>query len=116
MKVYIRKIAYFYTLEEHSQDKWRKILELFDQLLLFADNAVVRLNRIYAFSKLYGESKAIEEALKIEMPKNKYYFLILGVLYRSIDPGKSRNLFEQACQLTKSEVEKNYIMKKYLEE
>ena len=50
------------------------------------------------------------------MPKNKYYFLILGVLYRSIDPGKSRNLFEQACQLTKSEVEKNYIMKKYLEE
>lgn len=106
-------IAYHYTRKENTLEKWMEILNLFDRLLEIAPAPVVKLNRIYAFAKVYGNKKAIAEATRYDLPENQYYYLLLGVLYREFDPVVAADYFQQAAEMTSSVTERNFIRKYY---
>lgn len=60
-------IAYWHTVDNHNPDKWPSILNLYDVLLSANNSQIVALNRIWAFSKVYGNLAAIKEAEKLDL-------------------------------------------------
>ncbi|MCB0685176.1 MAG: sigma-70 family RNA polymerase sigma factor [Saprospiraceae bacterium] len=107
-------IAYHYTRKEEHVDKWKSILELYDLLLKINNSPVIALNRIFAFSKVFGDLRAIEELGKIDVIPNQYFFLLKGVLYREIDHDKAMVFFLKAIAVTHSERERQFIRSQYL--
>src|SRR5690606_24471766 len=61
-------IAYWNTTG--NKDKWKNILQLYNQLILIECSPITSLNRIFAFSKVYGHKKAITEAKKLNFTEN----------------------------------------------
>lgn len=103
-------IAYWHaTLAD--QDKWQHILQLYNQLILIEYSPVTALNRTFAFSKVYGNDKAILEAEKLKLTGSNYYHELLGYLYAAIDIKKAIYHYEQAMGLTKSKTEKQTLAK-----
>ncbi|HEX8059487.1 MAG TPA: RNA polymerase subunit sigma, partial [Cyclobacteriaceae bacterium] len=73
---------------------------------------VAALNRTYALAKVQGKEKAIEEAKKLELSDNHFYFTLLGELYTGVNNEEAKKNFEQALQLAKTSSDKNTIQKK----
>jgi RNA polymerase sigma-70 factor (ECF subfamily) len=105
-------IAYWHTVENSNPDKWTSILKLYDVLLLSNKSSSVVLNRILAFSKVYGSTEAINEVEKSDVIKNHFYFILLAELYRQIDPKSTIAYLAQALQLCKTVSEKEIINKR----
>jgi RNA polymerase sigma factor (sigma-70 family) len=105
-------IAYWHTVENSNPDKWTSILKLYDVLLLSNKSSSVVLNRILAFSKVYGNTEAIKEVEKSDVIKNHFYFILLAELYRQIDPKSTIAYLAQALQLCKTVSEKEIINKR----
>jgi len=105
-------IAYWHTIKADSDEKWKSILTLYDQLLKIEYSPVAALNRVVAFSKLYGNEKAIVEAKELNLANNHYYFTLLGELYKKIDINKAKMNFEKAFLLAKSRADKDMIQNK----
>ena len=74
-------IAYWHTVKSDTPEKWKNILQLFNQLLRFEYSAIAALNRTYAFFKVNGKEAAIMEAEKLNLTNNHFYFTLLGELY-----------------------------------
>lgn len=104
-------IAYWHTNKVHTREKWENILRLYDQLLVIEYSAVAALNRIYAVSKVNGKKKAIEEAEKLGLTGNHFYFVLLGELYKAIDNEKARLNFQKAFLLARTQTDKETIQK-----
>jgi RNA polymerase sigma factor (sigma-70 family) len=102
-------IAYWHTKKEDSPEKWKNILQLYNRLLQINYSPVAALNRTYAMSKVYGNEKAIAEAEKLGLTNNHFYFLLLGELYKDLNPKKSKEHFLQAWDMAKTETEKKSI-------
>lgn len=102
-------IAYWYTIKTNSVEKWKSILNLYDQLLLIDYSPVAALNRIYALSKISGNKAAIEQAEKIELKNSHFYYILLAELYTALDKNKASENFQKAISLTKSEAERKLI-------
>jgi RNA polymerase sigma-70 factor (ECF subfamily) len=105
-------IAYWHTVENSNPDKWTSIMKLYDVLLLSNKSSSVVLNRILAFSKVYGNTEAIKEVEKSDVIKNHFYFILLAELYRQIDPKSTIAYLTQALQLCKTVSEKEIIHKR----
>lgn len=103
-------IAYWHTTIADNQ-KWKHILQLYNQLILLEYSPITALNRTFAFAKVYGNEKAISEAEKLNLPTNHYYHSLLGYLYSSIYTDKAINHFKQSISLTNSDVEKKHLIK-----
>lgn len=103
-------IAYWHTAPT-GLDKWQHILKLYNQLILIEYSPVTALNRIFAFAKVYGRNKAIPEAEKLQLTKSSYYHELLGYLYAETDIGKAIFHYKQAIGLTKSQTEKQTLIK-----
>lgn len=103
-------IAYWHTTATEFK-KWENILELYNILLQLQYSPVAALNRIFAFSKVYGKKKAIIEAEKLALNNNLFYHSLLGNLYTDIDNIKAIQHFQTALQLTKSISDKATIYK-----
>ena len=105
-------IAYWHTQKKDTTEKWENILQLYNQLLSEAYSPIASLNRIYAFSKVHGKVMAIEEAEKLDIKDNQYYFALLGYLYSGINNTTAKKYFQKTLTLAKTEVDKITIKKR----
>lgn len=105
-------IAYWHCVKEDSDEKWEKILYLYNQLLVLEYSPVAALNRTYALAKTRGKEAALVEAEKLKLAGNPYYFALLGELYTGIDEVRARECYQQAALLAKTEADALALKKK----
>lgn len=105
-------IAYWHTIKSDSKEKWENILQLYNQLLKIEYSPIAALNRTFALSKANGKPEAIKEAEKLQLTENHYYYVLLGELYRDIDNKKSKEYFQNAFALARTQPDKHGIQKK----
>lgn len=96
-------IAYWHTTA--NENKWKSILQLYNQLITMEYSPITALNRTFAFSKVYGPEKAILEAEKLKLNENNQYHELLGYLYTQSNIPKAIEHYEKSMELTKSEIE-----------
>lgn len=92
-----------------KRKKWPQILELYNQLVCIEKSPVTALNRLYAFSRVYGKDKALEELLKDEKTESSYYYELLGFLHADTEISKAIHYYSEAIKLVKSGAEKQHI-------
>ncbi len=102
-------IAYWHTTD--NEDKWKNILQLYNQLILMEYSPITGLNRVFALSKVYGHEKAISEAEKLNFTESSQYHELMGYLFAKSDIPKAIEHYEQAMKLTKSATEKHTLTK-----
>lgn len=102
-------IAQQHCQKADSPQKWERILQLYNQLLLINYSPSVALNRTFALYKARGYREAIAEAEKLKLNNNHYYFTLLGELYKDVDKQRAKHLFEKAIGLAKTEKEKSVL-------
>jgi len=85
---------------------------LYDVLLSANNSQIVALNRIWAFSKVHGNLSAIEEAKKLDLKINHFYFILLAELYKQTDTNKTSEYLTKALHLCKTNTEKKMIKNK----
>ncbi|MFZ1255600.1 MAG: sigma-70 family RNA polymerase sigma factor [Saprospiraceae bacterium] len=102
-------IAYWHTVGNDNKDKWTSILNLYEALLSVDNSPIVALNRIFALSKVQGNLAAINEAEKMELKSNHFYFVLLAELYKQVDFDKAVENFHKAFKLCKTDTEKEMI-------
>ncbi|WP_249219741.1 RNA polymerase sigma factor [Chitinophaga sp. HK235] len=102
-------IAYWHTTPA-GNTKWEQILQLYNQLIQIEYSPVVALNRVFAFSKVYGNQNAILEINKLNLTGHAYYHAMLGHLYIGIDSNKAVAYYERAIQLSESPMEKQVLL------
>jgi RNA polymerase sigma factor (sigma-70 family) len=102
-------IAYWSTQKSDSKEKWESVLQLYNRLLQIEYSPIAALNRTYALSKANSKEEAIEEAEKLNLIDNQFYFGLLGELYLDIDNKKSKDNFQKALDLTKTETSRQAI-------
>lgn len=105
-------IAYWHTIKANTKEKWKTILQLYDQLLITSYSPIAALNRVYAFSKIFGKETAIAEAEKLQVTDNHFYFTLLGELYNGVDDRKAKLNFKQALLLAKTQTDRQTIQKR----
>jgi RNA polymerase sigma factor (sigma-70 family) len=108
-------IAFWHTQKKDSVEKWKHILELYNNLIILEYSPIVALNRTYALSKAINKKEAIIEAEKLQLTDNHFYYSLLGNLYTDIDNQKAHQHFETALGLAKTISDKNVISKNILE-
>lgn len=101
-------IAYWHTVASDA-NKWRHILQLYNQLILIEYSPIVALNRTFAFAQVYGRVQAISEAEKLRLTGNSHYHALLGYLYSETDTPKAIAHYEQAIQATRSKRERQAL-------
>jgi RNA polymerase sigma factor (sigma-70 family) len=104
-------IAYWNTIKTDSADKWENILSLYNQLIMMEYSPVAALNRIYALSKVKGRAVALEEAEKLDMKNNHFYFTLLGELYRDTDNEMALRNYRKALSLAKTAADRLTLSK-----
>jgi RNA polymerase sigma-70 factor (ECF subfamily) len=100
-------IAYWHTTD--SKEKWNRILELYNQLVLIEYSPGTALSRAFAMSKVVGKEEAIAEVEKLKLEDNHHYYALLGYLYAEVDGEKAVRCYERAIDLASSEVEKRVL-------
>jgi RNA polymerase sigma factor (sigma-70 family) len=105
-------IAYWHTVTDNDTEKWKKILALYNQLLIIEYSPIAALNRTYALAKVYGNEIAIEEAEKLDLNTSHLYHLLLGELYSEANRDQAKQHFEIALNLSRPAADKKLILKK----
>jgi RNA polymerase sigma-70 factor (ECF subfamily) len=106
------RIASLHIHKEDTTEKWKAILEAYDQLQLINYSPAVALNRIFALYKVAGPGRALPQALKLGLESNHFYELLLGELYSHSDKNKALLHFKKAQALSKTQAEKQGIQDK----
>ncbi|WCT09905.1 RNA polymerase sigma factor [Mucilaginibacter jinjuensis] len=106
------RIAYWHSQKEDTADKWKEILQLYNQLLQINYSPMVALNRTYALYKVNGPEAALTEVLELNLVQNHFYYLLLGELYQTIDITMAKSNYENAKALAKTQIEKQGIQEK----
>jgi len=105
-------IAYWHTSKPDTKEKWDNVLQLYNQLLMFDYSPIAALNRTYALSKVKSKQEAINEAEKLKLTNNHFYFTLLGDFYTNVDNNKARENFEKGLLLAKTANDKKTIQAK----
>jgi RNA polymerase sigma-70 factor (ECF subfamily) len=105
-------IAYWHSQTEESNEKWLEILKLYNLLLQIEYSPMAALNRTYALAQTDGVKKALVEAEKLPLKQFLMYYMLLGELYSQCDEKKAEVAFRKALNLSKTDNEKNIILKK----
>lgn len=105
-------IAYWHTTTWNQEKKWENILELYDQLLQVEYSPVAALNRVYAYSRVYGDEKAIREAENIRLEGNYQYHSLLAHVYTTTDQARALHHYREALALTRNPSCQSMIWKK----
>ncbi len=104
-------IAYWHTHKEDSPEKWKNILDLYNQLLILEYSPIAALNRTFALAKARGKKEAIIEGEKLQLTDNSFYYSLLGNLYTDINNHKALQHYEKALTLTHSAADKALMTK-----
>jgi RNA polymerase sigma-70 factor, ECF subfamily len=67
-----------------ARTDWQQILELYDQLMSIAPNAIVALNRAVAVAEVHGVLRALQLVDAIDLPKYHLYHAVRADLLRRI--------------------------------
>ena len=59
-----------------------------------------------------GPQAALEEAEKLKLQNNHFYYVLLGELYKNLDGEKAKCNFQKAYALAKTQTEKKGIQEK----
>jgi len=102
-------IAYWHTTD--AEQKWERILALYNDLLVIEYSPVAALNRAFAFAEVHGYEKGISETERLALIDNRYYHALLGRLYTNIDPLAAVSHYKSAIRLTKSPSERRTFTK-----
>ncbi len=102
-------IAYWHTIKADTKEKWENILQLYNQLLQIEYSPVAALNRTYALSKANGKLEAIEQAEKLHLINNHYYYTLLGELYMGFNNERAKLHLQKALELAKTKTDKQTI-------
>jgi RNA polymerase sigma factor (sigma-70 family) len=102
-------IAYWHTVKIAVPEKWPSILSLYDALLLIDNTPTIRLNRIFALSKVRGNQQAILELHTLNLINNHFYWRLLAELYKETAPDKTLESLRQSLKLCKTAKEKRMI-------
>lgn len=105
-------IAYYHTMPEELEKKWETIFQLYTQLLELEPSPFIFLNRAYALFKAEGAEAALNELERLEIKKSVYYFSLLGELYVQLDIEKTKEYFQEAISLAKTEIDKSALRKR----
>ncbi len=105
-------IAYWGTQKVETKEKWENVLQLYDRLLQIEYSPIAALNRIFALSKIKGRLKSINEAEKLDLTDNPFYFSLLGELYIGLDNEKAIQNFQKALAVVKTNTGRLTIQKK----
>ena len=100
-------IAYWHTQPENDE-KWERILQLYNLLLQVEYSPMIALNRTYALAKARSIDQAIQEALKIKLENNHLYFSLLAKLHESRSPKKTLDYLQKGLKLAKNEYDQKY--------
>jgi RNA polymerase sigma factor (sigma-70 family) len=95
-------IAYWHCTKIENNSKWENILHLYNKLLQIEYSPIVALNRTFALSKVFGKEIAINEALKLDLIDNHFYYSLLGNLYTTIDNKKAIFYYHLALKYAKT--------------
>lgn len=102
-------MAYWHT-QPDSVEKWRELAWLYDHLLAFQDNPMVRLNRVYVLHKTEGSAMALAELEKLEGLQNHHlYFVMKAELLKKVDLVEAKIALDKAIELCPLEAEKNKL-------
>jgi RNA polymerase sigma-70 factor (ECF subfamily) len=104
-------IAYWHTQKDDSEEKWSRILDLYNHLLVLEYSPIAALNRTFALSRIRGKRTAIVEAEKLNLQDNPHYFSLLGHLYTDVDNEIARKHFERALSMVSSASNKAMIIR-----
>lgn len=102
-------IAFWHTKKENTLEKWENILQLYDVLVQKNPSPVAALNRTYALARVKGAKTALAEAEKLNLTENRFYFVLLGELYREIDKAKAKKHFQTALGMAKLKADRRAI-------
>ena len=105
-------IAYWHTIKADTKEKWENILQLYNMLLQMEYSPIAALNRTFALSKVYGKDRAIEEAEKLKLSGNHFYFTLLGELYSGVNNEMAEQNFIKAIDLAKTQTDKQTLQNK----
>ncbi|MDN5286106.1 MAG: putative sigma-70 factor, subfamily [Mucilaginibacter sp.] len=103
-------IAYWHTVPD-AGNKWKNVLQLYNQLLLLEYAPITALNRTFTFSRVYGKEQAIIEAEKLGLHELVSYHTLLGYLYSDIEISQAIKHYQKAIKLTSSSIEKSLLAK-----
>jgi len=103
-------IAYWHTTS-NEKNKWKHILQLYNQLLLDKYSPIIALNRAFAFSKVYGAKEGIQEAEKLQLINLSDYYSLLGFFYTEYNGKKAKEMYTKAINLTKSPFKRRTLLK-----
>lgn len=104
-------IAYWNSTSDEIADKWPTILRLYDELIELNESPIIKLNRLFALSKVKGNNLAIAEAELLNMNQNSFYLTLMGYLHRNQNPTKAIDYFLEALKVAKSESAKRQIQR-----
>jgi RNA polymerase sigma-70 factor (ECF subfamily) len=104
-------IAYWHTQKEGSSEKWKSILDLYNNLLAIEYSPIAALNRAFAISKVHGKNTGILETEKLGLTGNQFYHSLLGNLYTGLDNTKALRHYEDALTLAVSPADQATIQK-----
>jgi RNA polymerase sigma-70 factor (ECF subfamily) len=102
-------IAFLNCQKEDTKEKREIILHHYNLLLQINYSPGVALNRVYALYKAKGKEIALEEAEKLNLTNNHFYFTLLGEFYEGNDNQKAKANFEKAISIAKNETERQTI-------
>ncbi|WEK35013.1 MAG: sigma-70 family RNA polymerase sigma factor [Candidatus Pseudobacter hemicellulosilyticus] len=102
-------IAYWHTHKEDSPAKWEEILQLYNQLLQLQYSPIAALNRTFALARVYGKERGIQEAEKLQLTSNPFYYSLLGNLYTGINNATAITHYERALALTRATSDRQTI-------
>jgi RNA polymerase sigma-70 factor (ECF subfamily) len=105
-------IAYWHTIKKDTKEKWENILQLYNRLLQIEYSPIAALNRTFALAKTNSKQEAINEAEKLHLTNNQYYFTLLGELYKDTDRKKAKDNFQKALALAKTNGDRLLLQKK----
>ncbi|KQS34051.1 RNA polymerase sigma factor [Dyadobacter sp. Leaf189] len=104
-------IAFWHTQKEDTSEKWERILQLYNNLLILEYSPVAALNRTFAVSKARGKEQAIAEAEKLGLTGSHFYYSLLGHLYTGLDNEKALAHFQKALEMAVSTSDQQVIEK-----
>ena len=91
---------------------WRQILQLYDQLMSMAPNAIVAMNRAVAVAEVQGVAHALQLVDAIDLPKYHWYHAVRADLLRRI--GRTADAacaYRQALDQCDNKRERDFLMR-----
>jgi len=102
-------IAYWHTTE--SEDKWNKILQLYNQLIEISNTPAIQISRFFVLSKIYGEEYVLSKIENILVPDTPHHSFYLATLYNSYDKKIANQYFTKAKKLCTNTNQLNQLSK-----